>query len=49
MLGGDGRYVPAAMDGGVYASRVLVGLRLPVAWLWSPPPLVEALRQLGLL
>jgi Uma2 family endonuclease len=49
VLEGEGRYVPVEVVGGVYASRVLAGLRLPLAWLWSPPPLIEALCQLDLL
>jgi Uma2 family endonuclease len=51
-LGPDGRY-GAAFTGstGVYESRVLGGLRLPVDWLWQHPlpKRIDALRGLGLL
>ncbi len=47
----DGRYHPAELPGGVYESRVLPGLRLPVEWLGrnTLPPLLEALREIGVL
>jgi Uma2 family endonuclease len=45
-LGPDGRYrIVEPMDG-VYESRVVAGLRLPLAWLWNQPPLIEAMTQL---
>lgn len=50
-LGPDGRYEPVfAGRSGVYESRALRGLRLPVDWLWQEPlpKLVEARRALGL-
>ncbi|MFN8533060.1 MAG: Uma2 family endonuclease [Dehalococcoidia bacterium] len=46
VLGSDGRYLPAQTPGGVFESRVLAGLKLPVEWCWSPPPLLTALRRL---
>lgn len=47
----EGRYQVTIMSEGVYVSRELAGLRLPVAWLWQfpTPPLAESLRALGLL
>ncbi|HHH42233.1 MAG TPA: Uma2 family endonuclease [Chloroflexi bacterium] len=45
-----GRYrlVPPDAEG-VYRSAVLPGFWLKVAWLWHPPPVIEALTALGLL
>lgn len=34
---------------GIYRSRVLPGFWLRVAWLWQPPPVLDVLRELGLL
>jgi Uma2 family endonuclease len=51
-LGADGRYRAAVVGAtGIYESRVLDGLRLPVEWLWQDPlpDETEALRTLGLL
>jgi Uma2 family endonuclease len=48
LLGADGRYAPASATGGVYRSRILPGFQLPLDWLWTPPPLLEALHHLGL-
>jgi Uma2 family endonuclease len=33
----------------IYHSQVLSGFWLPVTWLWQPPPILEALKQLGLI
>lgn len=34
---------------GVYTSKMLTGLRLPVAWLWQVPKVLDALRTLELI
>lgn len=34
---------------GIYHSRVLPDFDLPVAWLWHPPRVLDALRQLSLI
>ncbi len=49
VLGEDGRYHPAAAEGGVYRSRVLPGLALKLEWLWQDPPPagVRALQEMG--
>ena len=39
------RAVP--LDNGVYRSRNIEGLELPVDWLWQRPPVLRALRELG--
>lgn len=45
----QGRYAAVAPDvEGAYHSRVLPGFRLPIAWLWHPPHVIAALRELGL-
>ncbi len=36
-------------DDGVYTSDVLVGLHLPVVWLWNPPAVIAALKSLALI
>ena len=47
-LGSDGLYqLVAADETGVYRSRVLPGFWLRVAWLWEPPRVLDALRELG--
>lgn len=45
-----GRY-RLAQEGaqGEYTSLALPGLRLHIEWLWNPPPLLQALRALGIL
>ena len=48
LLGAEGRYAPAPLAHGAFHSTVLAGFRLPLDWLWTPPPLLEALRHLGL-
>jgi Uma2 family endonuclease len=40
--------VPPDSDG-AYDSKILTGLRLQLGWLWSPPPMLEALRLLQVL
>jgi Uma2 family endonuclease len=48
-LGDDGLYqLVAADEAGIYRSRVLPGFWLRVAWLWEPPRLLDALKELGL-
>ena len=37
LLGDDGLYRVAAIEGGVFHSRVLDGLYLKVEWLWQEP------------
>ncbi|WP_448591482.1 Uma2 family endonuclease [Thermoflexus hugenholtzii] len=34
---------------GEYRSQAIPGLRLPIEWLWDPPPLLEAFRGIGLI
>ncbi len=34
---------------GEYHSQAIPGLRLRIEWLWDPPPLLEAFRQIGLI
>ncbi len=51
-LGADGHYRAALIDAsGVYESPALVGLRLPVEWLWQDPlpNELDAVRSLGIL
>lgn len=52
LLGPDGKY-QLVLSGaeGVFQSRVLPRLRLPLEWLWRdrPPKVMDALRELGLL
>ena len=36
-------------SGGEYHSQAIPGLRLRIEWLWDPPPLLEAFRQIGLI
>jgi len=46
----QGHYQPARLDEqGTYASKALPGLRLPVAWLWNPPMVIEAIKALSLI
>ncbi|MFQ6101468.1 MAG: Uma2 family endonuclease [Anaerolineae bacterium] len=48
-LDAQGRYRLTLPDAeGVYCSKVLPDFRLPVAWLWRPPRVLDALRELGL-
>jgi Uma2 family endonuclease len=48
-LGEDGRYVCGFSGGaGVYHSAVLSGFWLRVEWLWQQPPLIDILREWGL-
>jgi len=48
-LDAHGHYRAVSPDAeGQYCSSVLPGLRLPVAWLWQPPSVLQALRELGL-
>jgi Uma2 family endonuclease len=35
-------------EGEVYTSKMVPGLRFPVAWLWKPPAIIAALKSLGL-
>ncbi|RMF32091.1 MAG: Uma2 family endonuclease [Chloroflexi bacterium] len=45
----QGRYRLVSPDAeGVYRSAVLPGFWLNVAWLWQPPPVIEALVALGI-
>jgi Uma2 family endonuclease len=49
-LDARGRYCLVTPDAdGIYRSRVLEGFWLRVAWLWQPPPVWDALRELGLI
>jgi Uma2 family endonuclease len=52
LRGEDGIYRLAPVGGdGIYRSKVLSGLWLKVEWLWQPlpPPIMEILREWGLL
>ncbi len=45
-----GHYRLVALDTeGKYHSRILAGLWLPLSWLWSPPRVLDALRELEVL
>lgn len=45
-----GRYQLVPPDEkGIYPSKALPGLRLPVAWLWQPPKVIAALKSLQLI
>ncbi len=49
-LGDQGRYHLTAPDEeGVYHSEMLPGFWLRVDWLWQPPRVLDALRELGLI
>jgi Uma2 family endonuclease len=46
----SGSYRPALPDAeGIYHSKVLPGFWLCVDWLWRLPPVLDVLRQLGLI
>jgi len=48
-LDAGGRYRSALPDAeGIYRSKVLPGFWLRVDWLWQLPPVLEVVRQLGL-
>jgi Uma2 family endonuclease len=48
-LDAQGRYRLTLPDTeGIYRSKMLGGFWLPVAWLWKPPRVLDALRELGL-
>jgi len=49
-LGTEGRYeVAFAGREGVYTSVSLPGFELRVEWLWQPPPVLQALRELAII
>jgi Uma2 family endonuclease len=46
----QGRYRSVLLQPeGVYRSEVLKGFSLKIAWLWQPPPVLDTLRELGLI
>lgn len=48
-LGADRLYRAAPLDaGGRFTSKVIPGFELRIAWLWQPPAVLEALRELRL-
>ncbi|MCS7285933.1 MAG: Uma2 family endonuclease [Anaerolineae bacterium] len=49
-LSASGRF-QLRMEGseGKYESKVVEGFWLKIEWLWSPPPVLEALKELGVL
>jgi Uma2 family endonuclease len=48
-LGADRLYRAAPLDaGGRFTSKAIPGFELHIAWLWQPPAVLEALRELGL-
>jgi len=49
-LDARGRYqLVRPNEDGLYFSKILTGLELPVSWLFEPPPVIEALRTLGII
>lgn len=50
-LGVDSRYHAALLNTeNIYTSKIVQGFRMRVAWLWqSPPPTLDALRELGII
>lgn len=50
VLGEHNHYYPA-MTGreGVYSSKVIRGFWLYIEWLWTPPPILHTLRELGII
>ena len=49
LLGADGLFRPAYPNAeGHFTSRAIPGFELPVAWLWRPPTVIDALRALRL-
>lgn len=47
-LDAEGHYRPAAPDAdGNFRSRAIPGFILRIAWLWQPPAVLDALRELG--
>jgi Uma2 family endonuclease len=45
----SGRYKPLAIEDGVIRSRVVDGFFLRIDWIWNTPPVLEALRELGVI
>jgi Uma2 family endonuclease len=45
----NGRYQEAAVEEGVYRSRIVEGLWLRTAWLWTPPKMSAVFREWGLI
>jgi Uma2 family endonuclease len=46
-LGADGHYRPALPEAeGCFTSQTIPGFTLRIAWLWQPPTVLEALREL---
>lgn len=49
-LGESGHYQPAALGAqGIFHSTVIKGFWLRIEWLWHPPPILHALRDLELI
>ncbi len=50
VLGLDGAYEPAAVGSdGIYRSKVIEGLWIRVDWLWRRPPVLDVLREWGII
>ncbi|MGH9801602.1 MAG: Uma2 family endonuclease, partial [Blastocatellia bacterium] len=45
-LDASGRYQLAKLKAGVYHSKAVAGFWLRVDWLWQPPTVLDALREL---
>jgi Uma2 family endonuclease len=45
----SGRYRPLAIEDGVIRSRVVDGFFVRIDWLWNTPPVLDALRELGVI
>jgi len=46
----EGRYERRVEDAhGIYHSEIIEGLWLKVAWLWNLPPVLDVLRELGVI
>lgn len=49
-LGEHGRYLPVTNgEAGVFQSYMIRGFWLRIEWLWQPPPILQALRELGII
>jgi Uma2 family endonuclease len=49
-LGEKGHYMSTmSSDEGIYQSQAIRGFWLRVEWFWHPPPILEALRELGII
>jgi Uma2 family endonuclease len=50
ILGEKGHYIPVMYgNDGVFQSQVIHGFWLRIEWLWHPPPILQTLRELGII